>query len=401
MGADIPVLKPGCEITAPHEPQPRADETARKLYADAQPALVKITTDRGGGTGFFAGKDGQILTNAHMVAGSRELHVTTSDGKRYKAEITAMDEVSDIAVMKIKDGSVKPQFKELQLGAAATLKPDQSTYAIGVPAEYNKAYVSPGYFRSLNSFSRVVLNTHPEYGQPLVDALKTLPDAERADLAAFLKHPILQVQQASVAGLLGGPLLDSSGKVVGIARVNDGVTESTYFSSAEAAKLLLAAEKKFDFKYAYHSTPWTENYLTMWQDNKLAATGCTLAAGTAAGALGIGGALAMRYIPRVTGLGIGVLGATMLTSDASEYLNSTDSRDSLKFGLASLADTSTTSGALLSMIPRARTYGMALVGVGLAGRLATEFIKNQWTLEETTRTDGSNRPPFDGHRYLR
>ncbi len=400
--SNIPVLKPGLDLIPPHEVQPAADETARKLYADVQPALVKVVTDLGTSTGFFVGKDGQIMTAANNVIATREQYVVGADGKRYKAEITAIDDISGLATLKIKDGSSLPPHRELKIGTAVGLQQDQPTYSFGFPNGYKSPYLSPGYFRNITRLTDVVTNNHPELMKRLIEGLDSSNPAERSDLVAFLKHPILQNQQFAVSGYSGGPLLDKNGNVVGIARLIDNSTNSTYFSSGEAAKFLLNDPNKvFAFKYGYQATPWAEKYMSSWNDDRLGASVYGLAAGATGGVIGYAGYKALSYLPKAGGLCVGAVGASMLTSDASKYLSSTDSRDSLKYGLASLADSSTTGGAIMTLIPRARPYGMALIGAGLAGRLATEFIRNRWTLEETKRTDGTDRPPFDGHEYLR
>ncbi len=56
----------------------------------------------GTGSGVIVSPDGYIITNHHVIENSSEVIVTTNDNKEYEAEIIGFDEVTDIAVLKIK-----------------------------------------------------------------------------------------------------------------------------------------------------------------------------------------------------------------------------------------------------------------------------------------------------------
>ena len=56
----------------------------------------------GTGSGVIISPDGHIITNYHVIENSSEVIVTTNDNKEYEAEIIGFDEVTDIAVLKIK-----------------------------------------------------------------------------------------------------------------------------------------------------------------------------------------------------------------------------------------------------------------------------------------------------------
>tara|TARA_S200000501_G_scaffold159850_1_gene150764 strand:- start:542 stop:1675 length:1134 start_codon:yes stop_codon:yes gene_type:complete len=59
----------------------------------------------GTGSGVIISPDGYIITNYHVIENSSEVIVTTNDNKEYEAEIIGFDEVTDIAVLKIKSES--------------------------------------------------------------------------------------------------------------------------------------------------------------------------------------------------------------------------------------------------------------------------------------------------------
>lgn len=401
MGAgdrNIPVLKSGQDLVVPHEIQPRPDDIARRLYDAAQPAMVQVKTDTGSGSGFFAGKNGEIVASAHTVIGTREQHVIAADGRRYKAEIKSIDDVNDVAILKIKDGTAVPAHKTLELGSALGLAQDQKAYGFGFPNPYRSAYVSPGYIRHLTSPQNAILDAQPDGGRRLIDNIAALGADDQADMINFLKRPVVQSRNNMRAGFAGGPILSEDGKVIGITSLVDTSSEQAYATPSEYAGLLMTAAKgKFNFKYESTAAPWVEQYKSDWRSNQVAAIGYTSLAG-----LGTAGTCAVvRYAPKLGGVGMSVASLTMLGNDGSNFLNSTDSTDKWKHGLASLADASTAGGAIMSTIPRVRPYGLALMAAGATGRVATEFIQNRWTLVETSRTDGTDRPPLDPTKYLR
>jgi len=67
----------------------------------AQPAVVLIQTHRSCGSGFFCSSSGAIITNAHVVAGARDITVTTSTGGKYPARIEKLDTYLDIAILRV------------------------------------------------------------------------------------------------------------------------------------------------------------------------------------------------------------------------------------------------------------------------------------------------------------
>jgi S1-C subfamily serine protease len=81
------------------------------------------------GTGFFITDQGYILTNNHVVEGTKEVNIILSDGTEQKATIVGTDLYSDIAVLKTA-GNVPAVAK---LGNSDVLQPGESVIAIGSP----------------------------------------------------------------------------------------------------------------------------------------------------------------------------------------------------------------------------------------------------------------------------
>ncbi|HEX6318101.1 MAG TPA: DegQ family serine endoprotease [Burkholderiales bacterium] len=138
---------------------------------------------QGIGSGFIISPDGYILTNAHVVAGSKEVTVRMADAKReFKAQVVGTDERTDVALLKVDQDNL-PVVK---LGKSSTLEPGQWVAAIGSP------------FGFANTITAGIVSA-----------------TERA-LPAETYLPFIQTDVAVNPGNSGGPLLNLDGEVVGI-----------------------------------------------------------------------------------------------------------------------------------------------------------------------------------------
>ncbi|ACT58969.1 Do family serine endopeptidase [Hirschia baltica] len=68
------------------------------------------------GSGFFISDTGYIVTNNHVVENASEVTITLSNGDELEAEIIGLDELTDLAVLKVKEGGKYP-YVEFELGA--------------------------------------------------------------------------------------------------------------------------------------------------------------------------------------------------------------------------------------------------------------------------------------------
>ncbi|MEP7104669.1 MAG: trypsin-like peptidase domain-containing protein [Chloroflexota bacterium] len=79
------------------------------LIAAVLPSIVQIDTQGGLGSGIVFDSQGDIITNAHVVAGATRYTVTTSDGHQYPATLVGAATGTDLAVIKIgSDVGLKP-----------------------------------------------------------------------------------------------------------------------------------------------------------------------------------------------------------------------------------------------------------------------------------------------------
>src|SRR5689334_5816052 len=167
------------------------------VYKKALPSVVNITStavaydffygavpQQGMGSGFVIDTEGHILTNNHVVEGARQLEVTTSDKKKYKAQIVGTDPIHDLAVIQIANKAV-PQA---EIGDSKSLEVGQKVYAIGNP------------FGLSGTMTRGIISS--------IRSVRG-PEGNAIDQA-------IQTDAAINPGNSGGPLLNSHGEVIGI-----------------------------------------------------------------------------------------------------------------------------------------------------------------------------------------
>lgn len=158
----------------------------KRFFGDNDEAIPQERIERGTGSGFILSSNGQILTNAHVVAKTDTVIVTLKDGRSYEGRVVGVDDVTDVAVVKI-DAENLPNVK---IGNSQNLIPGQWAIAIGNPLGLDNT-VTIGIVSATDRTSRQV-------GVP-----------ER-------KVSFIQTDAAINPGNSGGPLLNASGEVIGV-----------------------------------------------------------------------------------------------------------------------------------------------------------------------------------------
>jgi S1-C subfamily serine protease len=183
--------------------QTMVDETViTGIYEKASPAVVEIietskNTSYGGystsgqGSGFLIDTEGHILTNYHVVEGATTIKVNFSNGSTETATVVGKDPVDDLAVIKVDPTSVAGIIP-LTLTDSAYLKPGLLAVALGSPYGLTNS-ISVGVVSGLNR---------------QIDS-STLPG-------------VIQTDANIQPGNSGGPLLNSSGLVIGINTAFEG-----------------------------------------------------------------------------------------------------------------------------------------------------------------------------------
>ena len=141
---------------------------------------------RGQGSGFLIDQSGVLLTNSHVVNGADKVTVTLKDGRKFIGKVRGVDEVTDLAVVKIegKDLPVAP------LGNSADVQVGDWAIAVGNPLGLDNT-VTLGIVSTLKRSSAAI----------------GIPD-KRLDF--------IQTDAAINPGNSGGPLLNDNGEVIGI-----------------------------------------------------------------------------------------------------------------------------------------------------------------------------------------
>ncbi|NJM67782.1 MAG: PDZ domain-containing protein [Acaryochloris sp. RU_4_1] len=143
---------------------------------------------RGQGSGFIIDSSGVILTNAHVVSKADTVSVTLKDGRIFEGDVRGVDEVSDLAVVKLK--GVNEPLPVAPLGNSDQAQVGDWAIAVGNPVGLDNT-VTLGIISTLH-------RTSAEIGIP----------GKRLDF--------IQTDAAINPGNSGGPLLSDAGEVIGI-----------------------------------------------------------------------------------------------------------------------------------------------------------------------------------------
>lgn len=165
----------------------------------------------GQGSGFIIDRAGIVLTNAHVVSGADTVTVTLKDGRSFEGEVRGADEVSDLAVVKIKAAS--GDLPVAPLGDSAQVQVGDWAIAVGNPLGLDNT-VTLGIVSTLHRSSAQV-------GIP----------GKRLEF--------IQTDAAINPGNSGGPLLSDAGQVIGInTAIRAGATGIGFAIPIDKAKAL-------------------------------------------------------------------------------------------------------------------------------------------------------------------
>jgi putative serine protease PepD len=170
---------------------PRQGQTRTgAIYAKSVPAVVSIRTSSGSGTGFLIDNTNTIVTNAHVVDNSK--HVTVRfgpNGTDLDGTVRGVDASSDLAVVHLQPGSAPASAKPLPLADSRAVQVGDTAIAIGNPFGLDRT-ATEGIVSGLGRRIQA-------------------PNGFEIDQAIQTDAPINP-------GNSGGPLLDDSGRVIGV-----------------------------------------------------------------------------------------------------------------------------------------------------------------------------------------
>ncbi|KAK9291513.1 hypothetical protein L1049_019461 [Liquidambar formosana] len=173
----------------------QSDELAAvHLYQENKPSVVYITNiavrpDASTfGSGFVWDKDGHVVTNYHVIVGASHLRVKLADQLTFDAKVVGFDPDKDVAVLHV--DAPKDKLRPIRVGTSADLLVGQKVHAIGNPFGLEHSLT----IGNISGLHREI--SSPVTGHPMQD--------------------VIQTDAAINPGNSGGPLLDRSGRLIGI-----------------------------------------------------------------------------------------------------------------------------------------------------------------------------------------
>jgi S1-C subfamily serine protease len=154
------------------------------VYEKISPAIVSVVAQLSDGvsegTGCIITTDGQVLTGWHVVEGAKTIDVTTSNGQTYKAKLIAkMKDSRDLALLKIEPNE---KLSTVSFGDSEEVKVGQKVLSIGNPFGFS------------NTLTQGIISR--------IDYVKNR----------------FQTDAAINPGCSGGPILNTTGQVIGISQ---------------------------------------------------------------------------------------------------------------------------------------------------------------------------------------
>jgi len=159
-------------------------EIFKHFFGDPQMPAPNEDEGTAIGSGFLISADGKILTNRHVVDGADRVIVHLADRREFTAKVVGSDAMSDVALLQVQATGLP----YLKIASAKTLKPGQWVVAIGSPFGLDHS-VTAGI---VSGVGRRSLDPSQQY------------------------VPFIQTDVPINRGNSGGPLLNTSGEVVGI-----------------------------------------------------------------------------------------------------------------------------------------------------------------------------------------
>jgi S1-C subfamily serine protease len=162
---------------------------------------MNVVPLRGMGSGIVMDNDGHVLTNNHIVEQAEHIEVTMFDGRKFTGNLVGADPTSDIAVVKVDEGTLPP----VRLGDSNVIRVGQTAIAIGNPFGF--------------------LLRGPTVTVGVISALHRTIQAEKG-----VYENLIQTDAHINPGNSGGPLVNSKGEVIGINSANIPFAQGIGFS---------------------------------------------------------------------------------------------------------------------------------------------------------------------------
>ena len=180
-------------------------ESVASITSSVEPAVVDINVnvaspagyqqEQAAGTGMIVTSSGEVLTNNHVVEDATSISVSLPHHGRYAAKVIGVDPTEDVALIQIEHAPKDLPY--VTLGNSSAVSIGQSVVAIG------NAY-------GLGGSPSVATGTVAALGRTI-----TASDPSPTTSSELL-HNLIETSAQIAAGDSGGPLLNSSGQVIGM-----------------------------------------------------------------------------------------------------------------------------------------------------------------------------------------
>ncbi len=158
--------------------------TTRSASVDV---FLQVSVQDGSGSGSVLDKAGHIVTNHHVISGARKITVRLYNNASYPAVVIGNDPVTDIAILKV--NAPPEHLHPIRWGESQGLRVGQRIYAIGNPFGLERT-MSTGMISAVN---------------------RQIPSREDRSM-----HSRIQIDAALNQGNSGGPLINTSGQLIGM-----------------------------------------------------------------------------------------------------------------------------------------------------------------------------------------
>ena len=231
---------PAAESAPSNQPVAETTSSAAALYKRVKDAVVEIHAGGGEetpfgdrspgeatGSGFVIDEDGHVVTNQHVVDGAESVRVEFADGTQVDAEVVGADPSTDIAVLDIDRPS--SELTPLQFAPTGGLQIGNPVIVVGSPFGLEGTLTTG-----------VISGVGREIRSP----------------NGFTVENAVQTDAAMNRGNSGGPVLDTGGRVVGVAAQirsesggSDGVGYAVPGDTAKRVANELIADGKVEHAY--------------------------------------------------------------------------------------------------------------------------------------------------------
>ena len=149
------------------------------------------------GSGFVVGDGTYVLTNAHVVGSSKKVQVELKTGRKLMGEVTDIDQVADLALIKVSLPS-NEKLPALKFGSSSNVRPGEWVVALGSPLSLSNTTTAGIVSSVLRPSKELGLEHHK-------------PDME-----------YVQTDAPITIGNSGGPLVNLDGEVIGVNTMTAG-----------------------------------------------------------------------------------------------------------------------------------------------------------------------------------